>query len=130
MFSNQEQISNATRSHVESQLALFASLSRHTFDSVEKFLDLNLNAARATMQESEAAARQLLTAKDAKEFFALSTAQRQPAVDKAISYGRHFAGIANSTRAGYSHLAETRVAEFNRRLVDMVENAAKNAPAG
>ncbi len=130
MFPIQDQISVATRSNLESQLAIFTALTHKTFEGVEKLLSLNLNVAKASLEESALTAKQLLAAKDPQEFFALSAAQTQPAVEKAIAYGRHFANIATSTQAEFNKAAEAQIAEANRKVSKLVEDAAKNAPAG
>jgi phasin family protein len=97
---------------------------------VEKFVDLNLTAAKASLEESSATTKQLLSAKDPQEFFSLATAQAQPNAEKTIAYGRHLASIASSTSAEFSKAAETQIAETNRKVISLVEEVSKNAPAG
>jgi len=97
---------------------------------VEKFVDLNLTAAKASLEESSIATKQLLSAKDPQEFFSLASAQAQPTAEKTIAYGRHLANIAQSTSAEFSKAAETQIAETNRKVISLVEEVSKNAPAG
>lgn len=130
MFSFQEQFSAATKSNFEAQIAVFTALTNKAFESVEKVIDLNLNAAKASLAESAANAQQLMSAKDPQEFFSLSAAQAQPNAEKLLAYSRHLAGIASSTQAELSKLAETQIAESNRKIIALVEDASKNAPAG
>ena len=72
MFAFPEQFSNATKANLESQFALFSALTSKTFEGVEKLVDLNINTAKAALEDSSATARQLLAAKDAQEFFSVS----------------------------------------------------------
>ncbi|WP_395401750.1 TIGR01841 family phasin [Pseudoduganella sp. UC29_106] len=130
MFSIPEQFSNATKANLESQFALFSSLTNKAFEGVEKVVDLNLTAAKASLEESSAAAKQLLAAKDPQEFFTLSAAQAQPTAEKAIAYGRHLASIASGTTAEFSKAAEVQIAETNRKVISLVDEVSKNAPAG
>eukprot|EP01030_Chromulinospumella_sphaerica_P023131 gene23131-23142_t len=130
MFSIPEQFSNATKANFESQFAIFSALTNKAFEGVEKFVDLNLNAAKASLEESSATAKQLLAAKDPQEFFSLATAQAQPAAEKTLAYGRHLASIASSTGAEFSKAAETQIAETNRKVISLVDEVSKNAPAG
>lgn len=130
MFNVPEQFSAATKANFESQLALLNALTTKAFESVEKVIELNVNAARASLEESSATARQLLAAKDAQEFFSLSAAQAQPSTEKAIAYGRHLAGIASSTQAEFAKAAETQIAEATRKVSALVDEVTKNAPAG
>jgi len=130
MFSIPEQFSNATKANLESQFALFSSLTNKAFEGVEKVVDLNLTAAKASLEETSAATKQLLAAKDPQEFFTLSAAQAQPTAEKAIAYGRHLASIATGTTAEFSKAAETQIAETNRKVISLVDEVSKNAPAG
>ena len=130
MFAIPEQFSNATKANLESQFALFSSLTTKTFESVEKLVDLNINAARATLEESSAVARQLLGAKDPQEFFSVSASQAQPAAEKALSYSRQLASIAAGTGAEFSKAAESQIVEANRKVISLVDEVSKNAPAG
>ncbi|MES2261980.1 MAG: phasin family protein [Pseudomonadota bacterium] len=130
MFSIPEQFSNATKANFESQFAIFSALTNKAFEGVEKLVDLNLSAAKASLEESSIATKQLLAAKDPQEFFALTAAQAQPNAEKAIAYGRHLAAIASGTQAEFSKAAETQIAETNRKVISLVDEVSKNAPAG
>ncbi len=130
MFSIPEQFSSATKTNLEAQFALFSSLTSKAFEGIEKIVELNLTAAKATLEESTAAAKQLLSAKDPQEFFSLSAAQAQPSAEKAIAYGRHLAAITSGTQAEFSKAAESQIAETNRKVISLVEEVTKNAPAG
>ncbi|PLY44600.1 Phasin (PHA-granule associated protein) [Janthinobacterium sp. ROICE36] len=130
MFSIPEQFSSATKTNLEAQFALFSSLTSKAFEGIEKIVELNLTAAKATLEESTAAAKQLLSAKDPQEFFSLSAAQAQPSAEKAVAYGRHLVAITSGTQAEFSKAAESQIAETNRKVLSLVEEVTKNAPAG
>lgn len=130
MFPTQDQISAATKANLEVQLAMLTSLTGKTLEGVEKIISLNMSAAKASMEESTAATRQLLAAKDPKEFFSLATAQTQPNIENALAYGSHLASIASSVQAEFVKAAEGQIAETSRKVAELVEDVAKNAPAG
>jgi len=130
MFAIPEQFSAATKANFEAQVALLTTLSNKMFEGVEKVVDLNLNVAKASLEESNAAARQLLAAKDLQEVFSLTASQVQPTAEKAIAYGRHLANIASSTSAEFTKVAEEQIAESNRKVVSLIDEVSKNAPAG
>lgn len=130
MFSIPEQFSNATKANFEAQFAIFSALTNKAFEGVEKIVDLNLTAAKASLEESSITAKQLMSAKDPQEFFSLASAQAQPTAEKTMAYGRHLANIASSTSAEFSKAAETQIAETNRKVISLVEEVSKNAPAG
>jgi len=130
MFAIPEQFSNATKANLESQFALLSSLTSKTFESMEKLVELNINVARASLSDSSSTARQLLAAKDPQEFFQLSAAQAQPTAEKALSYSRQLASIASGTGAEFSKAAESQIVEANRKVIALVDEVSKNAPAG
>ena len=130
MFAIPEQFSNATKANLESQFALFSSLTAKTFEGMEKLVELNINAARTSLESSQNVTRQLLSAKDPQEFFSVTTSQAQPTAEKAMSYSRELASIASGTGAEFSKVAETQIVETNRKVIALVDEVSKNAPAG
>ncbi len=130
MFAIPEQFSNATKANFESQFAIFSSLTAKAFEGIEKLVELNLTAAKASLEESSIATKQLLSAKDPQEFFSLTAAQAQPTTEKAMSYGRQLAAIASDTQAEFTKAAEFQIAETNRKVISLVDEVSKNAPAG
>jgi phasin family protein len=130
MFAIPEQFSNATKASLESHFSMLSALTSKTFEGMEKLVDLNLTAVKATLDESSSTARQLLSAKGPQEFFALTAAQAQPAAEKALSYSRQVAAIAAGTGAEFSKAAESQIAETNRKVISLVDEVSKNAPAG
>ncbi|PFH09338.1 phasin family protein [Collimonas sp. PA-H2] len=130
MFSFHEQFAAATKAHFEAQLALLNTLTTKTFEGVEKVIELNLSAAKASLEESSGAAKQLMSAKDPQEFLTISAAQAKPGAEKAAAYGRHLAGIASGTQAELTRAAEAQVAETSRKINALIEEVSKNAPAG
>jgi phasin family protein len=130
MFSIPEQFSAATKTHFEAQIAMITALTNKAFESVEKIVDLNMNVIKASLEESTASAQQIMAAKDPQEFLSLTAAQTQPNAEKAIAYGRHLASIASSTQAEFTKAAEAQIADTNRKVMALVEEVSKNAPAG
>lgn len=130
MFSIPEQFSAATKTHIEAQIAMLTTLVNKAFEGVEKIVDLNMNVVKASLEESTAAAQQMIAAKDPQELLTLTTAQTQPTAEKAIAYGRHLASIATSAQAEFTKAAEAQIADTNRKVLALVEEVSKNAPAG
>ena len=130
MFTIPEQFSSATKANFEAQFAMFTALTGKAFAGVEKLVELNLSAAKASLEESTATTKQLLSAKDPQEFFSLTAAQAQPTAEKVIAYGRNVAAITSGTQAEFSKAAEEQIAETNKKVIALVEEVSKNAPAG
>lgn len=128
MFPIQDQISVATKANFEANLALYSSLTNKTLESVEKLLNLNIAAARSSMEESQAATRQMLAAKDPQEIISVIAAQAKPNFEKAITYGGHLTTIANSAQAEFTKAAESQIAQFSRKVSELVEEASQKAP--
>lgn len=130
MFAIPEQFSNATKSTFEAQFALFSSLSAKTFESMEKLVALNLSTAKASLAESTESARALLAVKDPQEFISLTTSKVQPSAEKALAYSKEVAAIVRGAGAEFTQAAEGQMAEANRKVLSLVDEVSKNAPAG
>ena len=121
-----EQLSAAYQSNLET----FFALAQTTFEGVEKVIELNLSAAKATLSEGVDKARSLLTVKDAQDLVSFQAAQLQPGAEKAVAYSRHLYDIASNTQAEFTRVAEAQLADANQKLVAFIDTASKSAPAG
>jgi phasin family protein len=130
MFTTPEQFANAAKANLEAQLSIFTLFGTKSVEAFEQLIDLNISTGKASLEEATAAARQLLAAKDPQEFVSLTAAQAQPAAARAIAYGRQVASIASTAQAELTRVAEEQFAENGRKVSALVEDAAKNAPAG
>lgn len=130
MFSFTEQFSSAAKSSLQSQLTSFSALTNHAFTGMEKVLALNLAAVKASVDESLATTKQLLSAVDSKEFFSLTATQATPIPEKLTSYSRHLTEILTATRTEITREVEAQFAEAGSKVTALVEEAAKTAPSG
>ncbi len=121
-----DQIIAAQKANMET---LFG-LTEKAFSGVEKLIDLNLQASKAALAESAEQAQAMLAVKDAQELLALQAGLMQPLADKAAAYSRHLYDIANGTAGEFTKAAESQAADAQKKFMDVVDNAAKNAPAG
>ena len=121
-----EQILSAHKSNLD---VLFG-LSSKAFEGVEKFVELNLQTAKAAMGEAAEAARAALSVKDAQELLALQAGLLQPVAEKAAAYSRHVYEIAAATNAEVTKVAEATTSEAQAKFLAVVDTAVKNAPAG
>lgn len=125
-----KKISETTQANFEANLQMFTDFTTKAFAGVEKLIDLNMSAAKASLEESKAISQKLFAAKDPQEFLSLSAALAQPNAEKAIAYGRHFANITSSTQAELTKAAEAQAEETKRKIIEFVDQASKNAPPG
>lgn len=121
-----EQIVAAQKANLES---LFG-LTTKAFEGVEKLVELNVNAAKAALTETNENAQAAFGVKDAQQLLALQASLLQPLADKAASYSRHLYDIASSTSAEFAKATEAKTAEGQKQFMDLVDTATKNAPAG
>lgn len=121
-----EQIAASSKANVEALL----ELSQKAFAGVEKIVELNLQAAKASLEESGEHAKALLGAKDAQELIALQAGLLQPASEKLVSYSRQLYEIASATQAEVAKVAEAQLTGVQEKMASLVDGALKNAPAG
>ena len=121
-----EQMIAAQKANVET---LFG-LTNKAFEGVEKLVELNLQVAKAALGEAGDTARAAMSVKDAQELMALQASMLQPSAEKAAAYSRHVYDIAASTSAEVTKAVEAQVADAQKKFINLVDSASKNAPAG
>ena len=105
-------------------------LTTKAFEGVEKLVELNVTASKAALTEAAGTTQALLTVKDAQELMALQAALLQPLAEKTAAYSRHLYDIAAGTGAEFGRAFEAQAADTQKKFLAVVDNAAKNAPAG
>ena len=121
-----EQLIAAQKASVET---LFG-LTNKAFEGVEKLVELNLQVAKAALGEAGDTARAAFSVKDAQELLALQASLLQPSAEKAAAYSRHVYDITAATNAEVSKAVEAQVADAQKKFINLVDSASKNAPAG
>ncbi len=105
-------------------------LTTKAFEGVEKLVELNMQVAKTTMSEAADTAQAALSVKDAQELLSLQAGLLQPAAEKAAAYSRHVYDIVAGTNASFTKAAETTMADNQKKMLTVVDNAVKNAPPG
>lgn len=121
-----EQLLAAQKAHIET---LFG-LTQKAFEGVEKLVELNVQATKAALADSASNAQAVLSAKDVQELLALQASLMQPLADKTTAYSRQLYEIASGTGAEFGKVAEAQAAEAQQKFLSVVDNVARNAPAG
>jgi len=121
-----EQIVASHKANVET---LFGLTSK-AFEGVEKIVDLNITASKAALAEAADHTQSLLSVADAQELLALQSGLFQPLAEKTAAYSRHLYDIATGTSSEFSKAFEAQASEVQKKFTDLVDSAAKNAPAG
>jgi phasin family protein len=105
-------------------------LTTKAFEGVEKLVELNLQVAKTTLSEAADTASAAMSVKDAQELLALQAGLLQPAAEKAAAYSRHLYDIMAGASAEFTKTAEANMADTQKKVLTLVDNAVKNAPAG
>jgi len=121
-----EQIVAAQKANIET---LFG-LTQKAFEGVEKLVELNLQATKTALSESANSTQALMSVKDAQELMALQSSLLQPLAEKTVAYSRHLYDIASGTSAEFVKAAEANAVDAQKKIMAVVDNASKNAPAG
>lgn len=125
-FTTPEQFAAASKANVETAL----SLTKSGFDRAERLAALNLNTARAALEDGVANIRTLSSIKNAQELVDLQSSLFQPMFDKSVAYARSVYAIAVEGQQELVKLFEAQVAELNKTVAVVLDEAAKSAPAG
>lgn len=115
MFPIPEQFSAATKSQIEAQLNIINNLAAKAVESAEKVIALNISTTKASVEKSSSAARQLLEAKDPREFFTLSTGQGNY-LDNLLAYSRQLFNIATAAQAELIQSAKEQIKDVRPAL--------------
>ncbi len=121
-----EQVVASQKANVETLMGL----TTKAFEGVEKIVALNLTASKAALAESAEHAKAMLSAKDAQELMALQSGLFQPLAEKTAAYSRHLYDIASGSSAELGKAFEGQATEAQKKFMAIIDNAAKNAPAG
>ncbi len=114
----------------QANVQALAGLSNNVFAGIEKLVELNLAASKAMMTESFDNMQSIMGAKDPSEFLALQTGSLQSLAEKSTAYGKHVVAIVTESGAELAQMVEGNVAQVQKDISALVENMAKNAPAG
>jgi phasin family protein len=121
-----EQMIAAQKANVEN---LFG-LTEKAFAGVEKLVELNMAAAKAALQDNLHQTQAFFNVKDVQELMALQAGYLQPMAEKAAAFNRHVYDIASNTGSEFSKAVEAKTSEAQHAVANLVDSAAKNAPAG
>lgn len=126
MYTTPEQLSTANKANVENLL----NVANTAFASAERIAALNLNTARSALEDTASGVQTVLSAKDPQAALAAQKSLAQPAVDKAVAYGKSVFEITSQTQQELAKMVEAQFSDFQKSIAGMVEMAAKSAPAG
>ncbi|MDR2188850.1 MAG: phasin family protein [Azonexus sp.] len=125
-FTTPEQFAAANKATVDSLL----SVANAALASAERIAALNLNTARSVLEDSVSGAKALLAAKDPQEALSIQASLAQPNVEKAVAYSRSVYEISAQAQEELSKTIESQFSGFQKQVAELLDKAAKSAPAG
>jgi phasin family protein len=130
MFASPEQLSKATKESLDAQMAAMNELATKALHSVAALVELNITTAKDSLAHTQAAAQQMLSAKDGQDLMNLSSSQAQPGAEKALAYARHAAAIVTKAQAEFTKSTEARINETTKQINKLIDELSKTAPTG
>ncbi|MEX3951634.1 TIGR01841 family phasin [Paraburkholderia sp. EG287B] len=118
------------RANYQAGVAAFFALTKPVVEGVQAVIDLNVQASKAAIAESEATLKGALESGNPAEFLTQQIGASQQAAAKAMSYGRHLVDIATTTQNELIQAAQAQSGENEQRFKAFSEGLTQNAPAG
>ena len=115
------------------QLQSLKAMQAYTLASlngVEKLAELNLQAAKRSVEEGVSTSVALFHSRDPKAAAETVADQAKPATEKLGGYAHHVLEIANQTAAEFSRIAEKQMSEASHEVFATIDEVSKGAPAG
>ena len=126
MMTTPEQFIQFNKAAIESMQAAAQS----SVEGLERLTELNIQAARASIDETTQMLKGMLSSKDAKDLADVANANAQPSAEKFVSYAKQVYDIAAETNTEIVRVFEKQMAEVNKQMYSVIDTMAKNAPAG
>jgi phasin family protein len=89
-----------------------------------------MHIAKQSLGESMSSAKKALEVKDIQQLLAHQAEAVQPMAEKIMAYSRHLYELAHETQASFTKSAEKEFQVGQKKMNALVEDWAKNVPAG
>lgn len=126
MVKTPAQISEANKAAVDTAM----KLAQISMENAERLVRLQLEAAKSMLEDNLQSAKALAEAKDPQQLAALRAKALESGVEQMTAYSRGIYDLAAQTQVEFGKIMEGRIAAFNREVAQLVDDAAKSAPAG
>jgi phasin family protein len=115
--------------HAEMTQATHAAMQK-ALDGFRRLADVNLQAARESLETTAEQINALLAAKDINTVTQLVSSFAQPSAEKFTAYAQAVAAVARDSQSEFASLVQQQIARTNAQLATAIEQLAKNAPPG
>ena len=127
-FFDSEKLQAAQKANLE----LLEQVNGKVLKGLEQLSRLQIAALRSASEEQFEATRKLLAARDPQTFSSVIGSLSHPAhhAERLMEFNRQVYDLVSSTQADIAKLGERQVAQNAQQVQELVEEIAKNAPAG
>jgi phasin family protein len=126
IYTATEQFADFSKANV-AQAQKIAALA---LENAEKFLKLNLNAAKVVLANGVESASAVASMKDVQDLMALRAKYAETGVQTATAYTKSLYEISSEASAQFTALSEEAWSTYTKDAAAWVEKASKSAPAG
>ncbi len=118
-----------TKLHSEA-LKVSSAAAAKTMEGFQRLAALNMQTAKASLEESSEQINALLATKDAKTLAELVTSFAKLSPEKFTAYANAVYAISSETNSEIGEMVRKQIAESNAQITAAVESLAKAAPGG
>jgi len=115
--------------HAEMTQATHAMMLK-SLEGFRRLADVNLQAARESLDTSAEQISALLAAKDIGTVTQLVSSFAQPSTEKFTAYAQAVAAVARDTQSEFAAMVQQHISRSNAQLATAIEQLARNAPSG
>lgn len=130
MFTSPEQFAAATRTLFELQMNTFNALASKTVQGVEQVVNLNMSAARNSMEGSIAAGKQMTQAGSAQQAMSTAVSHATPNMQQAVTYGQDLKQIIDDIHQEFNNAADAHLTEAKNALSALIYDVTQNVKPG
>jgi phasin family protein len=112
------------------QLIAMHEMTSNALAAVEKIAELNLQAAKASLEHHTGHAHELLSVKDVKALSRLQAKALEPLAEKAAAYNRSLYEIVSDMNSECASIAQAQIGQAQKQFLESVETALSHVPMG
>jgi phasin family protein len=109
-------------------LDMLLGLTTKTLGSVGEIAELNWQAVKSTLAENQEFLSKAFSARNPEDMLSLPAGMTQPAIDRAVSYGRQVSEIMLRVQGVFSATTAALAQQYLRGAQALFENLANKRP--
>ena len=114
----------------KANLGLFFDVSNKAIEDVGKLAALNAQAIRSTLEDTFDLVQKSLSMKEPREWLAMQNSAASLMADRMQSYCGQVFDLVSATQADFARIGKAQCETYGRQMKSVMEDVARNAPAG